>query len=224
MKEGGARGRRLGAALALALGIGVAVFFWSRGELDLDPDALRERIAALGWLAPLAFVMVAAMRPFLAAPSWVVMAAGGLLFGTLGGMLYGVVGFTLGALLTFGIARGLGRDAVARRLHGRLGRADSWLAERGAAWLGAYTALPVVPLTPGHAAAGLSGMRVSAFGAAVVVGLLPRTALLSFFGDAFARRDWTQLGVASAIIGVTAVLAIWVVGRYGSPRQDESAP
>jgi uncharacterized membrane protein YdjX (TVP38/TMEM64 family) len=219
MGESGGRGRRIAAALALGAGLTLAAWLWTHGEVDLDPDALRGRIAALGWMAPAAFIAVAAFRPFLAAPSWVVMAAGGLLFGTLGGMLYGVLGFSAGAFLTFGIARGLGRDAVERRLDGRLGRADSWIAERGAAWLGAYTALPVVPLTPGHAAAGLSGMRASAFGAAVVVGLIPRTALLSFLGDAFARRDWAQLGMVSALIGLTALLAIWAVRRF-SPEAD----
>ena len=54
---------------------------------------------------------------------------------------------------------------------------------------------------------------------AVVAGLIPRTALLSFFGDAFARRDWTQLGIVSVVIGLTALLAIWVVRRI-APEVD----
>jgi uncharacterized membrane protein YdjX (TVP38/TMEM64 family) len=104
------------------------VWAWSHGEVALDPGALRGHIQALGWLAPAAFGAAAALRPFLAAPSWVVMSAGGLLFGVAGGMLWGLIGFTAGAFLTFGIARGLGRDALEGRLQGRLARADAWMA------------------------------------------------------------------------------------------------
>ena len=204
----------------MAGGLTLGVWVWSRGDLVLDPVALRGRIEALGWLAPAAFVAAAALRPFLAAPSWVVMSAGGLLFGVAGGMLWGLLGFTAGAFLTFGIARGLGRDALAGRLRGRLARADAWMAERGAAWLGAYTALPVVPLTPGHAAAGLSSMRLLAFTGAVVVGLVPRTAVFSAFGDAFARGDMEHIIALSAFIGFGAVLGVWATRRFGPPRDS----
>ncbi len=216
------RARRVAAAFVLAAGVGLGVWFWSQGDVDLDPSALRERIQALGWLAPLAFVAAAALRPFLAAPSWVVMAAGGLLFGVAGGIAYGIVGFTLGAWLTFGIARGLGRDAVEERLDGRLGRADSWLAERGAAWLALYTALPVLPLTPGHAAAGLSGLRLTAFTGAVVIGLVPRTAMLSFFGDAFARGDWTEIVAVSGLLAVVSVAGIALTRWLGGSQSASS--
>jgi uncharacterized membrane protein YdjX (TVP38/TMEM64 family) len=209
------RARRIGAALALAAGVGVATWAWSRGGLDLDPLALRARIEALGWLAPLAFVAVAALRPFLAAPSWVVMAAGGLLFGVMAGVAYGIVGFTAGAWLTFGIARGLGREAVEQRLHGRLGRADAWISARGSTWLALYTALPVVPLTPGHAAAGLSSLPLAAFTGAVVVGLLPRTAMLAFFGDAFARGDWAGIGAVCVLLAGVSLAGIALTRRLG---------
>lgn len=212
------RGRRLAAACALAAGVGVGAWAWTQGDLDLDPLTLRARIDALGWLAPLAFVAAAALRPFLAAPSWVVMAAGGLLFGVVGGVAYGLLGFTLGAWLTFGIARGLGREAVERRLEGRLGRADAWLSERGAVWLALYTALPVVPLTPGHAAAGLSGLRMAAFTAAVVIGLVPRTTMLAFFGDAFARGDWPAILGVSALLAAASVAGIALTRRLGRAR------
>jgi uncharacterized membrane protein YdjX (TVP38/TMEM64 family) len=200
-------------AFVLAAGVGMGVWLWTHGQVDLDPSALRERIQAWGWLAPLAFVGVAALRPFLAAPSWVVMAAGGLLFGVAGGIAYGVAGFTFGAWLTFGIARGLGRDALEARLEGRLSRADAWLSERGATWLALYTALPVVPLTPGHAAAGLSGLRLGAFTGAVMIGLVPRTAMLSFFGDAFARGDWVGIAAVSALLAVVSIAGIALTRR-----------
>jgi uncharacterized membrane protein YdjX (TVP38/TMEM64 family) len=214
------RRRRALAGMALLLGFGAAFYAASHGELALDPRLLRTQIEALGWLAPIAFVAAAALRPFLALPSWVLMSAGGLLFGILGGMLYSVVGFGLGALLTFGIARGLGRDAVEQRLRGSVARVDAWLSERGAKWIGAWTALPVTPLTPAHGAAGLSGMRLPAFAAAVLVGLVPRTAVFSFFGDSFARDDGGRIALASAVLAAAALPGVWLARRLGAgPRR-----
>jgi len=205
--------RRAAAAAALLCGFGAAYVVASHGDLALDPTTFRAQIEALGWLAPLGFVAAAALRPFLALPSWVLMSAGGLLFGVAGGMLYGVIGFGLGALLTFGIARGLGRDAVEQRVHGSVARVDAWLAARGAKWIGAWTALPVTPLTPAHGAAGLSGMRLSAFAAAVLAGLLPRTAVFSFFGDAFARGDTARIALASGVLVLAGGIGVLLARR-----------
>jgi uncharacterized membrane protein YdjX (TVP38/TMEM64 family) len=217
------RRHRLVAAAGLAIGLGAALYGASHGEFSLDPRAFRTQIESLGWLAPAGFVAAAALRPFLALPSWVLMSAGGLLFGIAGGMLYSVIGFGLGALFTFGIARGLGRDAIEQRLHGSVARVDAWLSERGGKWIGAWTALPITPLTPAHGAAGLSGMRVPVFAAAVVAGLVPRTAVFSFFGDSFAREDGARIALASAVLAAAALAGFWLARRLRGPAPRASA-
>jgi uncharacterized membrane protein YdjX (TVP38/TMEM64 family) len=216
------RRHRLIAAAGLALGLGAAVFGASRGEFSIDPRTFRAQIEALGWLAPVGFVAAAALRPFLALPSWVLMSAGGLVFGIAGGMLYSVIGFGIGALFTFGIARGLGRDAIEQRLHGSVARVDAWLSERGAKWIGAWTALPVTPLTPAHGAAGLSGMRLPVFAAAVLAGLVPRTAVFSFFGDSFAHEDGGRIAVASAVLAAAGLVGFWLARRLRAPAPRAS--
>ncbi len=207
--------RRLQRGLALVALASGALVSWRvyAGEegFSLDPEALRARIAALGWMAPAGFVAAATLRPFLMLPSWALMSAGGLLFGIIGGTLYGIAGFAGNALLVFGIARGLGREALEQRLRGGVALVDDWVRRRGASWIALYTALPITPLTAGHGAAGLSGMGLGAFGLAAVAGLVPRTLLYSFFGDSLAEGDWTRLGIASAVLAVAALagLAVW---------------
>jgi len=188
--------------------------YWQQG-FELDPRALRGRIEAFGWLAPAAYIVAAAIRPFLFLPSWVVMSAGGLLFGMWGGIAWGSAGFTLGALVAFLIARGLGRDAVTGRLGARATRVDLYVSQQGAPWIALYTAIPVTVLTPVHLAAGLSGMTVTAFVSAAVAGFVPRTALYSFFGDSIARGEWGQMGVALGLIVVGGAGGIAVAQRWG---------
>ena len=111
--------KRFAAVATVLACVGTAVAFYSQQGFALDPRMLRARIEDFGWLAPAVYVVAAALRPFLILPSWVVMSAGGLLFGVWGGIAWGSVGFSLGALLAFSLARALGRDAVSSRLGGR---------------------------------------------------------------------------------------------------------
>ena len=208
----------------LALCFGAAALVHSQYEFELDPRVLRERIADFGWLAPAVFVVAAAARIFLVLPSWVFMTVGGLLFGVWGGVLWGSVGFTLGAVATFAVARGLGRDALAHRLRGRAARFDRYVSERGAPWLALYTAVPVSLLTPVHFGSGLSGIGLLPFTLAAVCGFIPRTALYSFFGDAIAQNDWSGAGLALGIIVVAGALGIVLARRWRRGRGDESLP
>jgi uncharacterized membrane protein YdjX (TVP38/TMEM64 family) len=211
------RAARAAAGAALALGVAVAVVAHRQGLVDLDPATLRERIDALGWLAPGVFVAAACFRPFLLLPSWVLMSAGGLLFGLVGGCVFGTLGFTAGGALAFGIARALGREALAGRLSGGVARIDAYLSRRGALWIGLYTAVPITPLTAAHAAAGLSGMSAPGFVASIALALLPRTALFSYFGASLASGNLDEIALALALVAVCAVGGVQLVRRLLRP-------
>ncbi len=210
------------AILALLAGVSIALWVRSRGGFTLDPMELRAQIEEFGWLAPIGFVLVASLRPFLLMPSWVIMSAGGRLFGVVGGIVLGTVGFTFGATMIFTICRGLGRDVVEGYAgSGRMGRIDRYLTQRGPVWMAAWTSVPVTPLTPVHAAAGLSGMPALGFILAVVIGFLPRTALYSYFGDSVAQGDWAKVAVAGVLLLIGIGVGIYVTRRSGTTSTAE---
>jgi len=226
MSGGRGHARRVAAGLALAAAGSLAVWIYSQGDVEMSPTALRARIGALGWLAPLGFMTAAALRPFLLLPSWIIMSAGGLLFGVAGGVLWGSLGFTGGALFSFAVARGLGRDVVQSRLRGRVARIDGYLRRHGARWMALYTAIPVTPLTPVHAAAGLSGMATLSFGFSVLVGFVPRIALYSFFGDSLAQGNLRRVVLAAVVLVIAVVAGALVARRYFGDDSggDEAEP
>ena len=131
----GVRVRQTLAVLAIGACIGVSVWVYSTFGFDLDPRTLRDRIEGFGWMAPAIYVVAASLRLFLGLPSGVVMSAGGLLFGLWGGLAWGFVGFMASSLLSFALARGLGRDALAGRLAGRARWIDDVVSRRGAPWM-----------------------------------------------------------------------------------------
>lgn len=197
------------AALAL-ITAGLAGGWWLHFESGMtqEPETLRTRIGEFGMAAPLIFVGMVAFRFLLLLPSFVVLAAGGVLFGAIWGAVWGTVGGAVGAGLTFFVARSLGRDAIASRLRGSQARIDRYLAARGPVWLAAYCAYPATPLTPAFLGAGLTSMRPFPFLIASTIGLLPRTIVYSAVGDSVFELDWLRLAVVLGIAALALLLAV----------------
>jgi len=110
--------------LALAA-LGVAALVWSAQRYDLaqvlDPERIRELLASAGPAAPLALIGLMATAVVISpVPSLPLDIAAGAFFGPLLGTLYAAIGATLGAVISFGIARLLGRQLIERFLGGHI--------------------------------------------------------------------------------------------------------
>ncbi|WP_078595089.1 TVP38/TMEM64 family protein [Evansella clarkii] len=63
--------------------------------MDVFSEAIPRVIEEAGWLAPVIFIIIHLIRPFLFLPVIVICIAGGYLFGFLHGTLYSVIGLSL---------------------------------------------------------------------------------------------------------------------------------
>jgi len=209
------------ALLAIAGGIGGFVWLQLASGVNWRPEALRDAIRDLGVFGPLALIGIMTFRPFLGLPSWLVMLAAGMLFGSVVGTFCGALGGLLGALLIFGIARALGRDVVQHWLRiGALRSFEEFLTLRGAPWLALYTAIPVTWLTPVFAGAGLSRMRVAGFATAVGLGLIPRAGLFAVAGKAAVQPTLRNVSFAVGL-GLAAVVGTLIARRWLSERPSD---
>lgn len=198
------------AVAVVALGAAGAYWLHVRAGLEWNPEALRDYVQALGLYGPLAFIAIMALRPFLFLPNWIVLLACGMLFGPWLGAIYGALGGLIGGALIFGIARAFGRDAVQSRIGGALRVFDDLLARRGVPWLALYTAVPISPLTPVYASAGVSRMKLAPFCMAISVGLLPRAGVYTFAGQAASDPTILNVGIAALVI-VAAIAGTWML-------------
>jgi len=180
-------------------------------HVPLSPEAVRQAVQAWGALAPLAYIGLVAVRPFVFLPSILLFVSAGLVFGPWLGTLYAVVGGLLAALLTFGLARGLGRDFVQGRLPARLQKLQD--AEWGAGLIFALHLVPVVPMTPVSYGAGLSRVPLLHFAAAVLGGLTPRVFAYTFFGDALLDVGSPQFIAAFAALGALILVPLMLRKR-----------
>jgi len=145
--------------------------------LPHSPGALRELVASWGWAGPMLFVALwIALTPALFSGT-VLATASGLLFGAPLGTALGVLGATLGALVSFGIARRWGMGAfqqLAGRRGGKLALVEERVAERPFRSVLALRLMPGMPATWLNYAVGLTRVRAGVFAVASAIGALPR--------------------------------------------------
>ena len=141
----------------------------TRIGVDLSPDSVRAYVLGLGLTAQVVFVGLVIFRSFLLLPSMVLLTAGGLAFGATLGTLLGGAGILLSGMMTFGIARVVGREWIRPRLGETFRRLERRLERTGPLLIGLATAHPMGPMSPFHWAAGLSSIPWLPFLAAIGV-------------------------------------------------------
>jgi len=175
--------------LTLLVLVLVGAWFVARatGVLDvLQVDRLPALIRAartLAWAGPV-FVLAYAVMASLGLPATPLTLAGGALFGPWWGTLANWIGAVLGATGAFLIARMLGHDAVRSLLGTRASALNALAGEQAFGSLLRLRLLPVVPFNALNFGAGLAGVRPATYVAATALGIIPGTAVYTYFADA----------------------------------------
>ena len=184
---------------------------WGLGWLDFSFAELEAMLAAYGHWAPILVVALMVVHCFVPFPAEVLALCAGAVFGTLYGTALIWLGAMLGASLSFGLARWLGREAVARLLPARQAAAlDRWAAEQGALALLISRFIPVIAFNLINYAAGLTRVSWWTFLWTTAVGILPLTIVMVWLGAQMRSLSWPLLIGVSAV----AILAVWGASRF----------
>ena len=136
--------------------------------------------------APLIFVATYATATALAVPGTILTLAGGAVFGFYWGTLFNFVAANIGANAAFVLARTLGGDGV-RRLMGddsaALRKLDRVVGKHGFRGLLTLRLIPLVPFNALNFGSGLVALKWRTYAVATLVGILPGTAVYTFFAD-----------------------------------------
>jgi uncharacterized membrane protein YdjX (TVP38/TMEM64 family) len=180
-------------------------------------EAAQGWTAALGVLAPAAFVVVYVVATLLGVPGMPFTLLSPLLFGVGPAFVVMVVGSAFSAALAFLIARYLARDALAERLAGTDGfaRLSALVEEHDWAVIPMLRILPIAPSAVVNYGFGLTGISFWRYFGWSELAMVPMNAVLvlgaGLLFDATARgtASWPLLGAAAAaalvLIGLAAL-------------------
>lgn len=182
---------RWSALLRLAAFLVILVALWTVARLmGFDQYISPERIgttirdAREVPYAPAIFVLAYIVVTTIGLPALPLTLAGGAIFGLAAGIALTWIGATLGATGAYLLARSLGGDALRRLLGDRAGTLDRMLGDGAFLTMLRLRLIPVVPFNALNFGAGLAGVRLSSYVVATAIGILPGTAVYTYFADA----------------------------------------
>lgn len=221
-------GLKLAAAIGLAALFGAIYWFLSRtGSLETVCDCARlhSHILQWGFMGPLAVIGLIALAVVISPiPSAPIALASGMAYGQLWGTVYIVIGAETGAIIAFFIARLLGYEAMKRRFGDRL---SIGLFGSQNAMTGLVMALRLIPFASFDIvsyASGLTPLKPWRFALATLVGVIPVSFALAYFGGELADIDLNRIALIAAAFGAVTlvpVLAILIRRWKGSPSQSK---
>ena len=175
------------------------------------------------WAGP-AFAVVFALSTLAFFPKPVLNVAAGVIFGVPEGLALAVIGTTLGAVLAFGLGRGLGREALQPLLKRKvLAAIDRRLTDQGFVSVLLLRVVPGVPFQGVNFAAAFSGVRPWPFTAATALGVLPGTAAYVIAGATASSPTSPAFLLSIAAIVVMMVLTLAAVRRARRKAAPSSA-
>lgn len=173
-----------------------------------DIAAMRSRVDAAGPWGPILFVTLYAGLSLIPFPKALLTAAGGALFGLWAGAGLSLAGALVGAVVSFGLGRLLGRDAVDRLIRGRLARVDALLADHGLAAVLVVRLVPILPFTAINYASGLSSVKFRHYVLGSAVGMVPGSLAYAALGS-YGTKPWGLAAAGSALIVLVAGGSWW---------------
>lgn len=210
----------------LALLVGLLLVGLAIVALVPLPDAaeVRDRVAAAGPWAPVAFVLLYVVATLLLLPKNVLTAGAGVAFGLAGGVGVVWVGAMLGAAAAFWLGRRLGRDGVSRLAGRHLARLDALVLRHGVLAVLVVRLVPLVPFTAVNYGSGLTAVSFGAYLLATAVGILPGTVAYVALGAYGGDPTGTPFLVAVGVLLALSIGGWWVARRRRGQSRAKTSP
>lgn len=176
---------------------------------QLSGEVLEQWLGGFGVAGPLVFMLVYALGTVLFLPGSLLTLAGGAIFGPLWGTFYNLTGATLGAILSFLIARYLAAEWVEHKSAGRLKQIKQGVEDEGWRFVAFVRLVPLFPFNALNYALGLTRIRLSHYIIASYLCMLPGAVAYTWLG--YAGREAVAGGEGAIQKGLLALALLATV-------------
>jgi uncharacterized membrane protein YdjX (TVP38/TMEM64 family) len=186
-------------------------------HFQLTPEEIRHWILSFGWFAPFLYIILYTLRPVILFPASILSFTGGLAFGSIWGSLFTLIGATTGAILSFFIARKLGKNLAKKEWTGKSAIIQKQLEEKGFFYVLLLRLIPIVNFDMISYLAGASKVHFRAFLFGTIIGIVPGTIAYNFLGASFVDGDWVTIALALVIF-----ILVMIIPIFSSKRLKET--
>jgi len=162
----------------IVVGITLAVIF--RDQLDVN--VIQNWIEEAGSAAPLLFMFVYIVGTVFFFPGAVLTLLGGALFGPVLGTVYNLTAATIGAMLSFLVARYLASDWVEKKTGGKLKQLMDGVEKEGWRFVAFTRLVPLFPFNLLNYGLGLTKIKFSHYSIATYIFMLPGAIAYTYLG------------------------------------------
>ncbi|MBT2570757.1 TVP38/TMEM64 family protein [Planococcus sp. ISL-110] len=208
---------QIGKWLLVAAAVGLVIWL-SRSVFEIDANDLRSWILSFGLWSPVIYILIYTVRPLIFFPASVLSIAGGLAFGAWLGTLYTIIGATLGAMLSFYVAKTLGKSLVRKEWTGNARKIQSQMEQNGFLYVLLFRLIPVINFDLISYMAALAKVRFSSFALATLVGIIPGTFAYNFLGSSFVSGNPRIILLAVAVFVILTVVPIVIRNRWNKKQ------
>jgi len=166
--------------LLLALATGIALVILYRDHLDASQ--FEAMLKDSGAAAPLLFMLIYAIGTVFFLPGSVLTLLGGALFGPFWGTLYNLTAATVGAMLSFLVARYLASDWVALKTGGKMKQLINGVENEGWRFVAFTRLVPLFPFNLLNYALGLTRISFTQYSLATYICMLPGAIAYTYLG------------------------------------------
>ncbi|MDE0583419.1 TVP38/TMEM64 family protein [Planococcus sp. A6] len=199
--------------LLAAVAIGLVIWL-SRSVFDVEAEDLRSWILSFGLWAPIIYIIVYTIRPLIFFPASVLSIAGGLAFGAWMGTFYTIIGATLGAMLSFLVAKVVGRSIVTKEWTGNAAKFQRQMEQNGFLYVLLFRLIPVINFDLISYMAAIAKVRFASFALATLIGIIPGTFAYNFLGSSFVSGNPKIIAAAVVVFIILTVVPILIRNRW----------
>lgn len=183
-------------------------------------ESFKAKIHSFGIWGPVVYIVLYVFRPLILFPAAIFSASAGAIWG-LKGLVYLLIGANLSAIAEFIIARYFARAAVEKLIKGKFSSIDQAVEKNGFVTVLLVRLIPNVAWDIQNLALGLTKVKSRDYVLATLIGILPGSFALVYFGSSFISvitnpKHFWKIIVAFVIFG-----AVYYLQQFLKKKQNK---
>jgi len=193
-------------------GIFFALKYFGVDFSNITIESFKAKIDSLGVWGPIVYIVFYVIRPLVLFPAAVLSASAGVIWGVKG-LIYLLIGAYISAFAEFLIARYVARDSIERLLKGKAAHFDKVIEKNGFIAVLLIRLIPNLPWDVQNLGLGLTKVKFRDYILATVIGILPGSFVLVYFGSSFISVLTNPQHFWKIILAFGLFGALWLIQR-----------